>query len=351
LENRQALSSFYHVTGSRDADVFEISWNYDNGAFVVARTTDYLRDSHRQAFPIPVGADLLIDAFEGDDIIRLRLDGMPTATGRQVHILGGADMDTVESSTSNVERWRLTGPLEAFSTTVHAWDIDQLKYVNYVEIDPGVSFLGPILSSYRDSTLSYAAWTTGVRVDLAAGTATGLPNGVQGFVNVTGGSGPDVLKGDDFNNLLRGGGGADILVGRVGADALLGGDGEDRLFGEIGNDLLIGGRGSDTLDGGGGLDILIGGTTSHDYDDLALRAIMDLSVSHLRVDWSQFNTWLQVSTVQSDRAPDRLTGGAGSSWFWVEPDLTIASSGQTRSVPLDLILDFREGVDSMMVDS
>src|SRR5262249_49208151 len=99
-----------------------------------------------------------------------------------------------------------------------------------------------------------------IRVDLTAGTATGIgrtafSGGVSSIRDVTGGSGDDLLIGDGQNNTLNGGAGNDILVGNAGNDTLNGGDG---------NDILIGGAGADTLKGGNGDDLLIGGTTTFD---------------------------------------------------------------------------------------
>src|SRR5262249_39655767 len=56
------------------------------------------------------------------------------------------------------------------------------------------------------NTLSYASFTTGVRVSLQDGTATGF-TAISGFLNVTGGSGDDILIGDANNNTLTGGAG------------------------------------------------------------------------------------------------------------------------------------------------
>jgi Ca2+-binding RTX toxin-like protein len=68
--------------------------------------------------------------------------------------------------------------------------------------------------------------------------------------NATGGSGDDLLIGNQADN---------GLVGGVGEDTLQGNDGNDQLLGETGNDLLQGGAGDDTLDGGDGDDRLEGG--------------------------------------------------------------------------------------------
>ena len=104
----------------------------------------------------------------------------------------------------------------------------------------------------QTNTLSYAMSDAGVRVDLAAASASGghadgdeiatydltIGTGddqtdieVATFVNVTGSAHDDHLTGDMFNNHLSGGGGDDSLRGAAGADVLAGGPGADMLYG------------------------------------------------------------------------------------------------------------------------
>ena len=102
------------------------------------------------------------------------------------------------------------------------------------------------------NTLSYADSDAGVRVNLAAASASGghadgdeivtydYTTGtgdderdfeVATFVNVTGSMHNDHLTGDMFANQLAGGGGDDSLRGAAGADVLAGGPGADSLDG------------------------------------------------------------------------------------------------------------------------
>lgn len=99
--------------------------------------------------------------------------------------------------------------------------------------------------------LDYTAYTTGVYVNLVTWQATGTTL-VYGIQDVTGGSGNDILVGDDRSNVLDGGPGRDLLIA--------GGAGGLRL--------------PDTLLGGAGEDILIAGFTSYDADAAALAAIL-----------------------------------------------------------------------------
>lgn len=77
--------------------------------------------------------------------------------------------------------------------------------------------------------------------------------------NAIGGTGRDVIHGNNLLNLLQGNTGDDQLFGYNGADTLEGGIGRDTLSGGRGADVLIGGAGGDTLIGGAGGDTLIGG--------------------------------------------------------------------------------------------
>jgi Ca2+-binding RTX toxin-like protein len=69
-----------------------------------------------------------------------------------------------------------------------------------------------------------------------------------------GGSGNDVIIGNDNANQLYGGPGNDIMFGYHGNDYMSGGDGNDSMWGHDGNDTLHGGYGNDSMVGGFGND-------------------------------------------------------------------------------------------------
>jgi Ca2+-binding RTX toxin-like protein len=168
-----------------------------------------------------------------------------------------------------------------------------------------------------NDTISFAADTRGVLVDLAAGTASGIQDKPADFIrtsvtivnveNATGGAGDDILIGNAGVNILTGGAGNDTLIGGAGADILDGGtgsdtadysasnagitvnlttgvtpdgdrfisienvtgsllddvmtgSGDDNVFnGRAGNDQIFGLAGNDTLNGQAGDDALFGG--------------------------------------------------------------------------------------------
>jgi 2',3'-cyclic-nucleotide 2'-phosphodiesterase (5'-nucleotidase family)/predicted extracellular nuclease len=157
-------------------------------------------------------------------------------------------------------------------------------------------------------TADYSDDTAGIVVNLLNGTASGNaagPDELAGIENVVGGSGSDVMTGDQAANRLDGGAGNDTLNGGAGDDVILAGAGDDLidggegfdtldlsaatgpvtveftagrvsgagigsdrftnveklLFG-AGNDTVTGGNGADAFDGGAGNDTLSGGAGS-----------------------------------------------------------------------------------------
>jgi serralysin len=84
-------------------------------------------------------------------------------------------------------------------------------------------------------TLDFSGWSSNSRIDLASGASS--DGGGQTFnvqiafgaqiERAIGGSGDDILSGNESSNSLRGGGGNDILAGGLGNDRVEGGDGAD----------------------------------------------------------------------------------------------------------------------------
>ena len=110
----------------------------------------------------------------------------------------------------------------------------------------GAGVTGVIDGGAGVNTLNYAAYSTGIYVNLQSLVATGT-GGIANVQNVTGGQGNDVLVGNGGNNVLKETGG---------------------------QNLVIGGGGSDTLIGGSGGDILIAGSTVYDQNAAALDALV-----------------------------------------------------------------------------
>jgi Ca2+-binding RTX toxin-like protein len=168
----------------------------------------------------------------------------------------------------------------------------------------GKGVLGRIDGGAGINTLDDSAYSSGMTINLALGTATNVLGGIANIQNANGGSGNDVLVGNALANTLNGNGG---------------------------NDLVIGGGGADKLNGGAGDDILIAGTTLYDQTPAALDALMaywgqnlpfpDL-VAGLRAgipytdNTGAHTAALTASTVFDDAAKDTLTGGGDTDWFF-----------------------------------
>ena len=75
--------------------------------------------------------------------------------------------------------------------------------------------------------------------------------------NAVGGSGGDIIIGNEVSNSLKGNGGSDLLLGSSGRDTLEGG---------AGNDELGGGEDDDVLDGGAGTDIALFSDVCTNYE-------------------------------------------------------------------------------------
>lgn len=109
----------------------------------------------------------------------------------------------------------------------------------------------------RPATLQYEEGGGGF-ISAANGIAGGftIANGVI-IENAIGGSGHDLLVGNDVANTLTGNGGTDFLFGGGGNDSLYGGNGNDTIFGGTGHDYIDGGANNDTLHGNSGSDTII----------------------------------------------------------------------------------------------
>ncbi len=91
---------------------------------------------------------------------------------------------------------------------------------------------------------------------------------VEGPRRFDGGTGDDVICGDDSRNRIYAGGGNDVVLamggndivhGEAGDDTLDGGSGEDELRGGDNDDVIRGGEGNDDIAGGSGDDVMEGG--------------------------------------------------------------------------------------------
>ena len=187
-------------------------------------------------------------------------------------------------------------------------------------------------------TVDYSAYTTGLTINMTLPepvpvVGSGTTNDIlRGIDNLIGGSGDDVLTGNnvvnnftggDGNDRLDGGGNIDVLFGGAGADTLIGGTGRDTMTGGIGDDHFVFvtaaqsavGANSDTITDFGGAGAAVG-----DLIDLSAfpgafvfiggAAFTATAVNQLRVVVTGGDTFIQLDT-DSDTGVEsqiRLTG-------------------------------------------
>ena len=177
----------------------------------------------------------------------------------------------------------------------------------------GASLAGTINGEGGGDTLDYTLESSGVTVNLTAGTATGT-SGVSNILDVQGSKAG--------GNTLTGGPGGSILVGFGANNQVTGGAGRSNL--------LIGGTGADTLTSGGSGDILIGGSTSYDTNTAALAAILaewdntaaetyQQRINHITgaVSGGLNGSYdLNSSTVHHASSAVTLVGGTGTAFDW-----------------------------------
>ena len=77
--------------------------------------------------------------------------------------------------------------------------------------------------------------------------------------NAVGGSGNDLIYGNNWANSLNGWYGNDEILAGAGNDTIFGDSGNDRCLGSDGDDVIYGGDGTDTIHGGFGDDLIVGG--------------------------------------------------------------------------------------------
>ena len=107
--------------------------------------------------------------------------------------------------------------------------------------------------------------------------------------NAIGGSGSDIITGNEANNLL------------------VGNAGNDKLYGNAGNDVLRGGAGSDYLDGGAGID-------TADFSDKTVSVYATLNgavASSVQVNGVVEDTIINIENLIGGSGNDRLAGDAG----------------------------------------
>ncbi|WP_457660487.1 calcium-binding protein [Sinorhizobium medicae] len=277
---------------------------------------------------IGTGSDDSLNGLAGDDLLQ--------GLGGADIINGGAGVDTAdyrEKAAPIVVT--LTGATAA-TVFINGVAEDTLANVENVYGGSGDDFItGDALNNlFRggggndvldggggNDTADYTDKTASVVVTLAGATpVTVFVNGIaedmiSNFENVYGGSGDDILTGDDRDNILRGEVGNDILNGGIGADSLFGGEG---------NDTVDGGNGVDTFDlrektssvlvqlnGANGATVFVGGVaedTIRNVENIVGGSAGD--------------------TLTGDAAANKLSGARGNDWLMGGSGADILDGGE-----------------------
>jgi Ca2+-binding RTX toxin-like protein len=106
--------------------------------------------------------------------------------------------------------------------------------------------------------VTYASRTDGVQITLDGTAGPQSEDQVSNVENVKGGSGDDLIIGNDGPNTVFAYAGNDRIDGKGGNDVLGGGVGNDWMAGSGGHDVLSAGEGADLMDGGPGPDFISG---------------------------------------------------------------------------------------------
>ncbi|WP_100366326.1 M10 family metallopeptidase C-terminal domain-containing protein [Yoonia maricola] len=223
---------------------------------------------------------------------------------------------------------------------VSIWDTggtDTIRYTGSADV----------MIDLRAATLQYADGGGGF-ISTADGLAGGftIANGVV-IENATGGSGDDLLIGNDADNTLTGNGGSDDIYGGQGDDEINTGSGNDyadgnsgsdeinatsgtnTIFGSSGFDAITGGSGVDTIFGGSGDDVISGG----DSGDTLYGGRGDDTIS------GDGGADIIIGGLGSDT----LTGGSGADDFVFQ----FVSDSLAGSGNRDTINDFQTGIDDI----
>ena len=222
----------------------------------------------------------------------------------------------------------------------------------------------PFVASSSATKLVFAVWDAGGTdtfdfsgyaqnqvIDLRPGNFSsvgGLTGNVAIAANVTiedaiGGSGDDVIHGNDAGNTIQGGAGADTIDEGAGRNQILGLDGNDSITGGAGFDDVNGNRGNDTIDGGtGGDDSLLGGQGND---------LITVHAGNTQLNGNMGNDTVNggpgADTIHGGQANDVLDGGAGDDQLYGDlGDDTLSGGPGADTFHIspgggrDLVLDF-----------
>lgn len=274
------------------------------------------------------GGNDMIDGRDGDDLI-CPFDTFVAGPGATVNIVGGPGTDTLvlrqvkANAQVTVDLTRGTYKVNNVKGTIASVEnvfgttapsifqrITGTTGPNRIEIDNGWVYpmgggdtiVGTPSLDWHVVAVDYATATSGITVDLNAGTVTGWSNDrLTGVDAVLATYYADKLIGNNRNNYLDGRRGADTIDGRSGNDTVMSASPKATLKGGAGNDRVSPGAGWSVLaDGGLGVDTI-------DLGQLALGVSLDLRTSSV-VSGGATWSFTQIESVYGSPHADTITG-------------------------------------------
>ncbi|SEL70428.1 M10 family metallopeptidase C-terminal domain-containing protein [Xaviernesmea oryzae] len=202
--------------------------------------------------------------------------------------------------------------------TVYRWTPDSGATIinGKAAIMPGANrIFATIWDGGGVDTFDLSAYKTKLVIDLRPGASSTFSADQLAFLG--GGPHDGYASGNIYNALLyhgderslienvEGGSGNDLIIGNQAANQLAGGAGNDTLFGADGDDVLIGGAGADKLDGGAGND-----TASYARAKAGLR--VDLAHPGINTGEAAGDSFVSIENLTGSRFADRLSGDDGN---------------------------------------
>jgi Ca2+-binding RTX toxin-like protein len=231
--------------GGKGADTFVL--NRDPGAILIR---DFTPGEDRFAFG---------DNLTKDDLKFARLDnnssfngGTSISDANTGELIAFVDSATVEA-VSNAEFVNVEDilPTDNASTTVE-------ESPEPIEVESPPAQSGEISGTPNPDILVGDEGNNLIRSGNEGNNQGDFINSGGGEDLVFGEAGNDVLNGEADNDVLNGEAGNDVLNGGADIDVFNGDEGADTLRGEDGNDVISGGKGDDLLVGRDGNDVLFG---------------------------------------------------------------------------------------------
>ena len=197
------------------------------------------------------GIDVIIGGRGPDDIDGGRDNDTLTGGAGFDKLIGGDGNDTlIDLDVLVADSDPLSGPdVTALNANLGAY-FDGGRGIDTIDLSGSSQSLWIDLGGSINVSLYYVAGANGTGSWIMDGEQW-LGNRITGVENIIGGSGDEILWGNQFSNEIHGGDGNDNLSG--------GSSGNDKLFGDAGNDYIAGGGGNDELTGGSGIDRFIFG--------------------------------------------------------------------------------------------